>query len=129
MSGRLLLDTNIVIAVFAKEDKVQAHLVSATEVFVSAIVIGELYYGAYKSSRVTENIAKIRQFAANNTVLVSDTETAEAYGRIKGALRGKGRPIPENDIWIAATAVQYNLALVTRDGHFGEVDGLLIEAW
>jgi tRNA(fMet)-specific endonuclease VapC len=124
-----LLDTNIVIAVFAKEAKVQTQLVSATEVFVPAIVIGELYYGAYKSSRVTENIVKIKHFAANNTVLGSDTKTAEAYGQIKNALRAKGRPIPENDIWIAAIAMQYNLALVTRDGHFGEVDGLLIETW
>jgi tRNA(fMet)-specific endonuclease VapC len=129
MSGRFLLDTNIVIAIFAKEAKVQAHLVIASEIFVPAIVLGELYYGAHKSSRITENIAKITAFGANNTVLVSDTETAQAYGQIKNVLRAKGRPIPENDIWIAAIAIQYNLALVTRDGHFGEVDGLMIETW
>ena len=129
MSGRFLLDTNIVIAIFAKEAKVQAHLVSATEVFVPAVVIGELYYGAYKSSRITENIAKINEFAGSNTVLVSDGATAQAYGQIKNALGAKGRPIPENDIWIAAIAMQYNLMLVTRDSHFGEVDGLLIETW
>ena len=129
MSGRFLLDTNLVIAIFAKEAKVQAHLVSAAEVFIPAVVIGELYYGAYKSSRITENIAKVNQFAASNTVLVSDAATAQAYGQIKNALRAKGRPIPENDIWIAAIAMQYNLVLVTRDGHFGEVDGLAIETW
>jgi tRNA(fMet)-specific endonuclease VapC len=129
MSGRFLLDTNIVIAIFAKEDKVQAYLLSATEIFVPAIVLGELYYGAYKSSRITENIAKIDQFAAKNAVLLSDTTTARAYGQIKHTLRAKGRPIPENDIWIAAIAMQYNLALVTRDGHFGEVDGLVLETW
>jgi tRNA(fMet)-specific endonuclease VapC len=129
MSGRFLLDTNIVIAIFAKEVNVQAHLVSATEIFVPAIVLGELYYGAHKSSRVTENIAKINEFAANNTVMVSDTATAQAYGQIKNCLRAKGRPIPENDIWIAAIAIQYNLGLVTRDSHFGEVDGLVIETW
>jgi len=129
MNGRFLLDTNIVIAIFAKEAKVQAHLVNATEAFVPAIVLGELYYGAHKSLRGTENIAKINEFAANNTVLVSDTATAQVYGQIKNALRVRGRPIPENDIWIAAIAMQYNLALVTRDGHFGEVVGLVIEAW
>lgn len=129
MSGRFLLDTNIVIAIFSKEAKVRAHLVSTTEVFVPAIVLGELYYGAYKSLRITENIEKINEFAAINTVLISDTATAQAYGQIKSALRAKGRPIPENDIWIAAIAMQYNLTLVTRDGHFGEVDGLAIETW
>jgi tRNA(fMet)-specific endonuclease VapC len=129
MSGRFLLDTNIVIAIFAKEAKMQAHLVSATEVFVPTIVLGELYYGAHKSSRLAENIAKINEFAANSVVLVSDTAKAQSYGEIKNALRAKGRPIPENDIWIAAIAMQYNLALVTRDSHFGEVDGLVIETW
>ena len=129
MSGRFLLDTNIVIAIFAKEAKAHAHLVKATEVFIPNIVLGELYYGAYKSLRITENIAKIDEFAANNTVLVSDTASAQAYGRIKSGLRAKGRPIPENDIWIAAMAMQYNLALATRDGHFEEVDGLVIEVW
>ena len=129
MSGRFLLDTNIVIAIFAKEAKVQAYLLDATEVFVPAIVLGELYYGAYKSSRVTENIAKIEEFGARNAVVISDTATARAYGQIKNGLRAKGRPIPENDIWIAAIAMQYNLALVTRDVHFGEVDGLVTETW
>ena len=129
MNGRFLLDTNIVIAIFSKEAKVQAYLVNATEVFVPAVVLGELYYGAYKSSRVTENIAKIDGFAAKNAVLISDATTAKAYGQIKNGLRAKGRPIPENDIWIAATAMQYNLTLVTRDSHFGEVDGLVIETW
>jgi tRNA(fMet)-specific endonuclease VapC len=129
MNGRFLLDTNILIAIFSKEAKVQAYLVNATEVFVPAIVLGELYYGAYKSSRVTDNITKIDEFAAKNAVLISDTATARSYGEIKNGLRAKGRPIPENDIWIAAIAMQYNLALVTRDGHFGEVDGLVIEAW
>lgn len=129
MNGRFLLDTNIVIAIFANEANVQARLVNAKEIFVPAIVPGELYYGAYKSSRITENLAKIDGFAAGSAVLVSDKATAQAYGQIKNTLRAKGRSIPENDIWLAAIALQYNLALVTRDGHFGEIDGLVIETW
>jgi tRNA(fMet)-specific endonuclease VapC len=129
MSGKFLLDTNIVIAIFAKEAVVQASLANATEVFIASIVLGELYYGAYKSSRVTENVGKINEFAANNSILVCNTRTAEEYGQIKNGLRAKGRPIPENDIWIAALAKQYGLTLVTRDGHFGEVGGLTIDAW
>ncbi len=64
-----------------------------------------------------------------NVVLACDADTARQYGTIKHALRLKGRPIPDNDIWIAAIARQYHLMLVTRDTHFAEVDELLSQAW
>jgi tRNA(fMet)-specific endonuclease VapC len=123
-TGRYLLDTNIVIALFAKDVAVQQRLAEAHEVFVPSIVLGELYYGAHKSARVAENFARIDAFAASNTVLPCDTITAQRYGDIKNKLRAKGRPIPENDIWIAAIAMQHQLTVVARDGHFHEVDGL-----
>jgi tRNA(fMet)-specific endonuclease VapC len=128
-TGRFLLDTNIVIALFAREAVVQQHLAEASEVFVPSIVLGELYYGARKSTRVTENLARLDEVAASSTVLPCDIATAQQYGDIKNKLRTKGRPIPENDIWIAAIAMQYQLSLVARDGHFHEVDGLQVEAW
>jgi tRNA(fMet)-specific endonuclease VapC len=129
MSGRFLLDTNVVIAIFAQDGNVLAQLQQASEVFVASVVLGELYYGANKSSRVIENIRRIGEFSAANRVLACDAETAQAYGEIKNNLRKKGRPIPENDIWIAALAQQHDLILVTSDGHFGEIDGLKIEHW
>jgi tRNA(fMet)-specific endonuclease VapC len=129
MSGRFLLDTNIVIAIFAKEAVLQARLASATEVFIPSIVLGELYYGAHKSVHTAENVTKIDEFAASNSILVCDTKTAQEYGQIKNRLRAKGRPIPENDIWIAAIGKQHSLTLITRDAHFGEVDDITIEAW
>jgi tRNA(fMet)-specific endonuclease VapC len=129
MNGRYLLDTNIVIAIFADEAAVHQQLAGAEEVFVPSIVLGELYYGAQKSVRIASNVARVDEFAANNSVLFCDTETAQQYGEIKSELRAKGRPIPENDIWIAAIAKQHQLTLVTRDGHFDNVDGLLIEIW
>ena len=123
-TGRYLLDTNIVIALFANEAAVQQRLAEANEVFVLSIVLGELSYGARKSARVTENLARIDDFVMSNTVLPCDTATAQQYGDIKNTLRAKGRPIPENDIWIAAIAMQYQLIVVARDEHFHEVDGL-----
>lgn len=128
-TGRFLLDTNIVIGLFAREASIQQRLAVAGEVFVPSIVIGELYYGARKSMRVTENLARIDEFVASSTVLPCGTATAQQYGEIKNQLRAKGRPIPENDIWIAAIALQYRLTLVARDGHFHEVEGIQIEAW
>jgi tRNA(fMet)-specific endonuclease VapC len=129
MSGRYLLDTNIVIALFADESAVKERLGEAEEVFVSSIVLGELYYGARKSTRVAENTARIDDFAVRNVVLGCDTETARRYGAVKEGLRQKGRPVPENDVWIAAMALRNDLTLVARDAHFREVEGLRVEAW
>ena len=129
MSGRFLLDTNIVIAFFAEDEAVMERLADASEVFVPSIVLGELYYGAYKSVRVEENEARIDSLVVASSVLMCDAETAGIYGQIKNRLRKKGHPIPENDLWIAAIATQNNLTLVTRDSHFDEVGGLPLEAW
>lgn len=129
MSSRFLLDTNIVIAIFAEEAVVQQRLTEAEAVFVPSIAIGELYYGAYKSGRVGTNLARLAGFIAKNTILECDILTADYYGRIANLLRQKGTPIPDNDKWIAAIAMQHQLTLVSRDAHFQEVDGLLVERW
>jgi len=104
-------------------------LARAAETFVPSIALGELYYGARKSARASDNLARIDEFAARSAVLACDATTAQQYGHIKDILREKGRPIPENDIWIAAVAQQYGLTLVTRDEHFKEIDALVVETW
>jgi tRNA(fMet)-specific endonuclease VapC len=129
MSGRYLLDSNIVIALFAGDNNVLAAANEAEEVFIPSIVIGELYYGAQKSGKRQANIARIDKLVAANVILVCDEETARWYSEIKHQLRVKGQPIPENDIWIAALAQQHGLNLVTRDKHFNEVESLDIEVW
>src|SRR5438477_11929433 len=129
MNGKYLLDTNIVIAILAGETNVLERLVESDEVFVPVVVLGELYYGARKSAHVNRNISRIDGLAANSALLGCDLNTSRHYGRIKNELRAKGRPIPENDIWIAAVGKQHSLTLITRDAHLGEVDGLAIEAW
>jgi len=129
MNGKFLLDTNIIIAVLGEDDSVQKCLAQAEEVFISSVALGELYFGACKSKRIEDNLMRIDEFASGNTVLVCDTDTARNYGLIKNQLRKKGKPIPENDIWIASIARQYDLVLVTRDDHFSNVDGLKCEEW
>jgi tRNA(fMet)-specific endonuclease VapC len=128
MAGRVLLDTNVIIAFFSGEKAVSQRCMNA-EVFVSSTVLGELYYGARNSAHAAANLARIEQFAAAAQVLSCDAATAEIYGKIRDRLRLKGRPIPENDIWIASVALQHGLPLATRDDHFNEVDGLRIENW
>jgi tRNA(fMet)-specific endonuclease VapC len=126
MNGKILLDTNIVIAIFANDSSVIKLLSGAHEVFLPSIVFGELYYGAYKSRHVDSNIARIHEFAASSSILFCDMKTSHQYGKIKNGLRIKGRPIPENDIWIAAITKQHGLTLISRDEHFKEVDGLSV---
>ncbi len=72
-------------------------------------------------------MARIDEFAAANVILSCDAETGRWYGEIKNDLRQKGRPIPENDLWIAALAMQHDLLLVTRDGHFSVAKRLKVE--
>jgi tRNA(fMet)-specific endonuclease VapC len=129
MSGRFLLDTNVVIALLEGETVVQGHLAQADEVFISSIALGELYFGSGKSARPETNRARVDELARNNVVLGCDADTARRYGEVKTVLHLKGRPIPENDIWIAAIALQHSLRLSTRDEHFKEVEGLTVEAW
>lgn len=130
MSGRYLLDTNVIIALFAREQPVLDRLAAAEAVFVPAVALGELYYGARKSMRVEDNLSRIDAFAAAAALLDCNQATAQHYGEIKNGLRAKGRPIPENDIWIGAVAMQHNLTVATRDAdHFSQISDLKFEAW
>lgn len=127
--GRFLLDTNILIALIAGEPAVVAGVRSAAATFVPAIALGELYYGAQKSGRPTENLNVIDRLAAAAAVLACGHDTARRYGELKAQLRASGTPIPENDIWIAALSREYDLTLVTRDSHFEAVAGLATSPW
>ena len=129
MSGSVLLDTNIVIGLFANDQAILARLSETDHIFIPSIVLGELYFGAYKSAHSEQNVRRIEEFVTAGAVLVCDEVTAAHYGRIKKALREKGRPLPENDIWIAALAQQHNLTVVSRDQHFNEIESLPVEAW
>jgi len=129
MSGKFLLDTNIIIALFADETSVKENLKAAEEVFFPSIAIGELCYGARKSARPSENLARIYDLAVGGVVLEVDAETARQYGDAKNKLRLTGHLLPENDIWIAALALQHGLTLATRDIHFQDIEGLTTATW
>jgi tRNA(fMet)-specific endonuclease VapC len=124
-----LLDTNAAIAVLNRDPAILPFLVPTNNLLLSSISLGELYYGAEKSKRNAENIQRIEAFIAQRTILSCDGSTARVYGHIRQQLRAKGRPIPENDYWIAAIVLQNSLTLLTRDAHFNEVDGLAAAGW
>lgn len=130
MTGsRILLDTNIISAWLKGETAIADKINQSLEVYIPIQVLGELYFGAQYSTQLELNLRNIQKLANNYTVLNTDRETAIIYGIIKAALKKKGRPIPENDIWIATIAQQYQLILITRDKHFNEIDSLEIENW
>ena len=128
-NGNYLLDTNIVIKMLVGDIAIEEKMQNGNNLFLTSPVVGELYYGAQKSGKVTENLNRINIFVEEHIFLPCDLETAQWYGIIRNQLRRKGRPIPNNDIWISALAMQHNLILVTRDSHFNEVESLQVERW
>lgn len=129
MSDRFLLDTNVVIRFLNGEPAVLSRLDDTEDVFLSVVVAAELLYGAEKAARRTGQLARVEAFVSSIAVLPCTLDVARYYGRINLALRTKGKPIPQNDLWIAATALTNGLILATGDRHFAEVDGLETEAW
>jgi len=129
MSGEFLIDTNALIKLLARDPSLRWHMGHDFRSFLSFITVGELYAGAHLSTRRNFNTAEVRRICAEIPVLQWDFETADHYGRIQAALRRKGQPIPQNDIWIAATAVRHGTTLITLDRHFTAVEGLPTEIW
>jgi tRNA(fMet)-specific endonuclease VapC len=127
--NKFLLDTNAIIALQREDAALIALLNTATNVFIPIFAVGELYFGVHKSTRVEENRKRLASFLADRVILHADLTSADVYGLIRQQLRGKGRPIPENDIWIAALAIQHDLTLMTSDAHFSEVDALDTRDW
>jgi tRNA(fMet)-specific endonuclease VapC len=124
-----ILDTNIVIALFEGDKSVLDALDLTPEVYLPIIVIGELCHGAFNSDNIDENLERIDAFSSDCILLECDGSTAREYGKVKTELRRKGKRIPENDIWIAACALQNDKAIATRDSHFEEVSGIQILRW
>jgi tRNA(fMet)-specific endonuclease VapC len=115
MTGnKVLLDTNIITEWLKGNSGIADYIDQAEEVYIPAIVVGEMYYGAQYSTQVEKNIQNINRLTNRYKVLNAYASTAAAYGVIKAALRRKGKPIPENAMWIAAIARQYLLPLITQ---------------
>jgi len=130
MSGKIyLLDTNIIIALFAEDASVIKQIEKAEKVFIPVIVLGELFYGAELSARKTENIKKLESFAEVASLIYLTYNTPRFYGQIKSQLKKSGNPIPENDIWIAALSVENNLPLASRDKHFKAIKSMSVVHW
>ena len=125
---RVLLDSNAYSLLMRGHRQVADLVRMAEEVLFSTIVAGELLYGFRWGSQFERNAAELRSFLGSPyvSVVTVGQVTADRYSRIAAALRAKGRPIPTNDVWIAAQAMETGSDLVSADAHFEQVDGL---AW
>lgn len=83
----------------------------------------------YRSGNKEKQLEGINKFLKNTNVFEVNSVTADYYGAISADLFKKGKPISNNDIWIAATAKQYDLTVITKDKYFLEVEGLSVEFW
>ena len=98
----------------------------AERLCLNSIVLGELLGGFAAGKRESKNRAELARFmdSPRVEVLPVTAETADSYALVYSSLRRKGQPIPTNDLWIAASALEHGAALLTRDTHFGQIDGL-----
>ena len=125
----VLLDTSVVVRHFRDGNALAAHLAAFEELYLPQTALAELYAGAFRSARPEKNLEQIERFLEAVDVLLPDEATPELYGRIFAQLAQAGTPIPQNDIWIAAIALQSGLPLATCDAHFGHVTGLQLLRW
>jgi tRNA(fMet)-specific endonuclease VapC len=126
---RLLLDTSAYSAFMRGHAAIKTSLQRADEIVVNAIVLGELAAGFVKGRRRARNQEELNRFLSSPRVNVVDVteETAERYGVILNSLWKAGTPIPTNDIWIAASAMEHGLEILTTDAHYQKVGQVIVE--
>lgn len=128
LRGNDLLDTNAAIAWLIGIGGLPNRYLGR-DLVVSVVTIGELRFGADKSTDRNANHQAVDRLVKGVEVCSVDLEIAAQYGSLKQILRSAGTPIPDNDLWIAATALAEGLTLVTRDKHFDAVPALRLATW
>ena len=125
---RMLIDTNIYSYALMGDESVIELLREADEIGFSVVSIGELLAGFKLGGKEQKNRKELEQFLDSPRVVVYpvDESTADFYAQILCNLRQIGKPVPTNDIWIAASAFQHGLKLLTRDSHFQWIPGLYL---
>jgi tRNA(fMet)-specific endonuclease VapC len=122
----VFLDTNAYTGLINGDTAICERIAQADIVYMSVIVLGELYTGFYGGSKPDWNISVLKDFLEKETIKIIDIthETAKIFGQIKNELRQKAKMIPINDIWIAAQAIETNSILLTYDKHFANISTL-----
>ncbi len=125
---RVCIDTNVYSAYKRGDSSVEIFLEEAEEIMIPAIVLGELFAGFYQGNYTRKNLGELDEFLDFPGIYVIniDTNIAEKYGYLVKYLKENGTPIPTNDIWIAATALEKSAKLMSFDSHFKHVPGVIL---
>ena len=128
---KLTIDTNAYSELMRGNRVVIGLIESAEEIIVPPIVLGELFTGFYRGNRTEKNIEELDAFLEKPGVIIADINRsiAERYGFIVKYLKIQGTPIPTNDIWIAAIAMNTGSKLLTKDDHFENVPGIMLVSY
>ena len=124
---RVALDTNRLTDLFQGDAALAERLGLCDEVWIPLVVLAEIKAGFLGGTERHRNEILLRKLLSKTTVgvLLPDRETAEHYARLFVQLKRAGTPVPDNDLWIAALALQHDLLLITRDKHFKSIPQLL----
>ncbi len=125
-AGSLALDTTaVVLHLRQRSTKVTERLALADEIYLPVTSLGELWYGVEHSGNTQRSREPLERFLRDVVIIYPDEQTALIYARLKEHLSSRGTPIPENDLWIAATAHSHQLSLYHNDAHFELLSGLI----
>ncbi len=127
--SRVLVDTSAYAAFKRGHAGIRSALQRADEIWLTPVVLGELHAGFRRGDRRDRNEEELRAFLSSPRVAVGDmtAETADRYAVILTALREAGTPIPTNDVWIAASAMEHGLRLLTTDSHHRKVGQVVVD--
>lgn len=125
-----ILDSDHCVAILRGQLNLADHVSPAEELAVTAISVGELSHGAHKSTRASDNLARLDVLLAAVTLLPFDERTARRFGALKAQLERAGKPVNDLDLQIASIALENNAPLITHNRqHFERIPGLVIEDW
>ena len=119
-----LIDTSAVIEYRRKNKKAYEYFDEADALYLPIIVLGELYYGSYHAQDSQRSLRELKQLLPIFSIIYTSEQTAQIFGQLKSSLRKAGTPIPENDAWIIAFALEHDLPLIGQDVHFELVSQL-----
>lgn len=124
-----IFDTNIIIGFLKNDKSIVSKLKIEKNINTSVITIGEMFYGAKNSNNSIKNMEIYNDFFKYCNIFGITRKTSEYYADIRFELKKIGKPIPENDIWIAAIAKENDMVIVTRDKHLKDIEFIATEEW